>query len=241
MALFPILVVDYTWRINVFAFVFFAIHSGFVINVKPPAIALDDMVNCFVFLIIGIFVGNNIRMTKIQNLLLQKQKEHLSEVDFLTGLYNRRKMYEVLHAAKENLVKGTILMDIDYFKGYNDTYGHQAGDQCLSQIGSFLKIFALENDILVFRYGGEEFIAFTYRGEEEYMLKKAEQIRQGILDLHIAYPEHKAGKVSISAGCCANDQYGSYAIEKMISNADKALYKAKSKGRNRCEVHTERI
>ena len=130
---------------------------------------------------------------------------------------------------------GLVMLDVDYFKSYNDTYGHQSGDRILQTVANSLKNFLRKSDE-VFRYGGEEIVAILAGTNIMETMWTAEKIRKGIEELGI---EHKgnplAGVVTVSCGVsayCAAEQ-GTKEWEDVLEEADKALYKAKAKGRNR--------
>ena len=163
----------------------------------------------------------------------------LSVTDQLTGLYNRRHLYTVfprqLRATiryEENMYLG--ILDVDNFKRFNDTYGHPKGDLALQQISMAMNEVLQRANDYSFRIGGEEFCFFF----NESNLKKAEQLTNKICstieDLAIPHEKNKPhGKVTVSIGLIAVPAASDTALEKLISGADKALYKAKESGRNR--------
>lgn len=156
----------------------------------------------------------------------------LSMLDPLTGLYNRRGLKNRLENTLENHVGNhfLLLMDIDNFKAYNDNYGHTMGDQALARVSYAIRDAVRSRDIVT-RYGGEEFLVLLTNVNDNIAMKLAERIRQCVLDLEI--PHHfnasVATHVTISAGIAplVDDDFDS-----ALSNADRALYLAKSHGRN---------
>lgn len=173
---------------------------------------------------------------KKQKKLLQEALDNYKEADydrrrdFLTGLRNRQDMFELLHddlSGKRDKIRAMFLMDIDDFKKLNDHYGHVYGDSCLKKIGCALLSYAGENDVHFYRYGGEEIlcISFTEQKPANIIAKEIVELIAGLGITH-AYSPH--GVVTVSLGYTTDcSEY-----EKMIDNADKAMYKAKDKGKN---------
>lgn len=160
-----------------------------------------------------------------------------SETDQLTGLANRYRLTEYSENITERcLENGEILsveiLDIDYFKQYNDNYGHQAGDECIRKIADCIK--HLQNEkIFGARYGGDEFI-IIYRGmNAEEVYEKADQLRQDILDLNLTHAYSEATKtVTISQGICQDIPVDGNKSWDFLHVADNLLYRVKKKGRN---------
>lgn len=161
----------------------------------------------------------------------------LSLEDPLTGVGNRRAMeVELKHcqAQSERLCHyySVALLDIDFFKKYNDHYGHQAGDETLKRVAQNSKD-ALRDSDRFFRYGGEEFLVLMPNtGAEEAMIC-AERVRSSIEALNIEHQATEKGCLTISLGVAAS-LAGDWQL--MLKSADKALYAAKSAGRNRVEL-----
>lgn len=158
--------------------------------------------------------------------------------DQLTGVYNRRFIDVTLYAEIEkhkNLGQSfhIALLDIDFFKKFNDTYGHQFGDKVLQEVSGYI------NDNLgvhswVARYGGEEFLIFIANSNTKRVQIKIEEIRKGISELNLAY-EGQNAKVTASFGISGYPKQG-LTQEELIVNADKALYESKATGRNKVTV-----
>lgn len=173
-----------------------------------------------------------------------KQLEQLSNLDGLTGIPNRRKMDEYLEQVWSESLKNEeplslLLMDIDYFKNYNDTYGHPVGDDCLRIVAKTIKDMLRKEIDFVARYGGEEFLAILKNTDEETALSLAERIRKGIENLKIP---HKSSAISdyvtISIGACTLNQFSKSDLNAFVKLTDEALYKAKTSGRNRVELNS---
>jgi len=158
--------------------------------------------------------------------------------DQLTDVYNRRFIDVTL---SEEIIKHInlgqsfyiALMDIDYFKKFNDTYGHQFGDEVLKKVSKYIKD-KLGQHSWVARYGGEEFLIFIANSSPEKVKMKIESIREGVSKLEVSYGGQSAS-VTVSFGIAGFPQDGGIA-ESIISNADKALYQSKADGRNRVTV-----
>jgi diguanylate cyclase (GGDEF)-like protein/PAS domain S-box-containing protein len=175
----------------------------------------------------------------LSNIRLRENLRQLSVRDPLTGTYNRRYMMEMIErelprATRRQSHIGLIMLDIDFFKRFNDTFGHDAGDLVLTRLGHLLKSHLRGEDI-VCRYGGEEFVLVMPDADLEVTLQRAERIRVAVAGLDLIYNTFPLGGITISAGVAVFPQHGSNG-EQIIKNADVALYRAKHNGRNRVEV-----
>lgn len=163
--------------------------------------------------------------------------EHEAEVDELTGLYNRRAFDEYVvrtKAAKLPASVGVIFSDIDFFKKYNDGFGHAKGDECLKQIGGYLNKFAETSGGRIYRYGGEEFLTVLPDTTTGALWRAAKEMVQGIERLKIVHPWSEiAPVVTMSAGFAMVPAKEDVSLETLVERADKALYTAKTEGRNR--------
>lgn len=172
---------------------------------------------------------------------LNQELQHLSLHDALTGLANRRHFDNVLQqqfawSKRNKSPLSLIICDVDFFKNYNDSYGHQQGDQCLSSVGKVLKARMRRPTDLACRYGGEEFTVILPETNLQGGRSVAETIRQAVFDQAIPHAGSKvADRVSLSLGVAT--YVGQYRqVQQFIEAADGALYKAKEHGRNRVEV-----
>lgn len=176
------------------------------------------------------------RLFKEQALELKK----LSTFDSLTGLANRRSLDEVLErefrrAARGQLPIALIMVDIDLFKPFNDTYGHPVGDRCLVDVAQAMQGLVNRPGDMVARYGGEEFIVVLPETHLEGAVAVARELRLGVQALHIAHSSSRHNRqVTISQGvaACVPTLVDS-SFENLIAQADIALYAAKRAGRNR--------
>ena len=177
--------------------------------------------------------------TAIKHDITEKKKlENLSITDDLTGLYNKRYFKkkieeEISRAKRNNKYLSFIISDIDYFKKYNDTYGHQAGDAALKKVASIFSKYTNRACDFAFRIGGEEFCLIFSSDDSEKSFKFANKIRESIEKLTI---EHKTSdvhnNVTASIGLVVKKGMELTNSETLFNEADKALYKAKNLGRN---------
>ncbi|MDV2999024.1 MAG: hypothetical protein N5P05_000630 [Chroococcopsis gigantea SAG 12.99] len=172
----------------------------------------------------------------LANLKLRETLQYHSISDALTGLFNRRYLESSLNrelnrAARMQQSIGIIMLDIDHFKLFNDTYGHDAGDMILKTIAEFIKSNVRECDIAC-RYGGEELIVILPNASLKITLARAEQLRGGIKNLAIQTELEQTVSVTASFGVAA---YPNHARSKhhLLKAADEALYRAKEQGRDR--------
>ncbi|MBH8552486.1 PleD family two-component system response regulator [Nostocaceae cyanobacterium CENA357] len=169
------------------------------------------------------------------NLALQQ----LANVDGLTGLANRRRFDNYLNTqwinlAQEESALSLILCDIDFFKFYNDQYGHPAGDLCLQKVGTILSNKAQKHQDLVARYGGEEFAVIMPHTHANGAIHVAKAIQAGVRNLQIAHRGSAVNQsVTLSIGVSSIIPTWESSPSDLILAADKALYRAKAEGRDR--------
>ena len=218
----------------------FAVYLGMEVQTGLPTITL--LYNAF-FLgtanIIGSVGCYFLEHAMRQNFLSQLQLQELAERDFLTGLLNRRAFSARAdsiwrQALRERHALGVVMMDVDYFKRYNDHYGHAAGDETLRKVAHVIGSHARRPLDITARYGGEEFVGLWYHLSEEHLLAIMERIRADIAALNLPHVGSDASdRVSISIGVaylCPQPHQG---LEDALRLADVALYLAKEQGRNR--------
>ncbi len=172
----------------------------------------------------------------LANLRLREALRHQSIRDPLTGLFNRRAMEEVLardirRAERNQLPVGVIMLDLDHFKRFNDTFSHEAGDVLLRELGAFLAEHIRGGDAAC-RFGGEEFVLILPETTLEDTCSRAEEIREGIRGLTVAYHGQALGAITASLGVAAFPDHGT-TTEALLRAADMAMYDAKTKGRNK--------
>ena len=169
---------------------------------------------------------------------LNRRLTQLAATDGLTGLTNRRTLDGFLRRQYEACEEISVLLfDIDSFKGYNDTYGHQAGDRCLQAVAKALGDATSRTSGLSARYGGEEFAVVLPNTSEDAALKVAESIRLTVRALGIPNTASSRGYITISAGVTAKNR-STLDEAALVGEADTALYEAKRLGRNRSIVYS---
>ncbi len=175
----------------------------------------------------------------IANINLREALRTQSIRDPLTGLYNRRYLEEMLEREVRRAVRaeqslGILMLDLDHFKSFNDTYGHDAGDAVLRQAGSLFAQGIRAEDI-VCRFGGEEFVFILPTASLQATQSRAEKIRANLRELTILHRGQSLGPITASIGVAALPMHGTSPKE-VLAAADAALYRAKSEGRDRVVV-----
>lgn len=166
------------------------------------------------------------------------QLEQMVHRDNLTGLYNRHffqeKIYPMFEECRNKNFDGMVLMmDIDFFKQFNDKYGHMQGDVCLKELAGVIQKLCREEDAAAIRFGGEEFLMIRM-SEQLYDAERfAERLMVRIGAKNIVRDDTDSGRVTVSMGLWHGSLSGISHIEQAVKLADDALYKAKSQGRNR--------
>jgi diguanylate cyclase (GGDEF)-like protein len=176
---------------------------------------------------------------------LSNKLRTLSTQDGLTGINNRRRFDEALYdewfrARRLSTPLSLIICDIDKFKEYNDTYGHLAGDKCLTRIAHLIEDSARRAGDMAARFGGEEFVIILPDTESSNAQDIAEQLRSAILDLEIPHETSSvANVITVSFGVFTTLPEKGLSPETMIEFADKALYQAKEQGRNKVVLYKD--
>ena len=175
----------------------------------------------------------------LANLRLREALRNQSIRDPLTGLFNRRYLddslqREVRRATRKTRPLAILMLDLDHFKRFNDTFGHEAGDMLLRHLGSFLQSYIRADD-LAFRYGGEEFVIILPEATLDAARQRAEQLVKDFKHLDVQYRGTTLGPLTVSVGLAAFPEHGATA-EAVLRAADQALYRAKAEGRDRVVV-----
>ena len=200
--------------------------------------------------VLNLFVkhANNTLKSQYEQLQYTKQEletinlelQELVKIDPLTQLFNRRWFMqqleeEVLRSKSGSGVLSLIMLDVDYFKKYNDCYGHLAGDQCLITLAEIIRESSIKYGYLSARYGGEEFIILLANTPRTKAIGFAHELQQAIKLLAIPHAQSPISSfTTISLGIATVESCAVKKIEKLIFAADKALYTAKEQGRNQC-------
>lgn len=171
----------------------------------------------------------------LANLRMRELLHSQSIRDSLTGLFNRRYLQEILQrdiglAERKEQNIAVVMCDLDHFKQFNDTFGHEAGDLVLREVANVLKANVRAGDIAC-RYGGEEFVLILPEMASESALERVDFIRKEIKNLSLRHKGQSLGGITISAGIAVYPTSGTLA-EQLIAAADEALYKAKAQGRD---------
>ena len=167
-----------------------------------------------------------------------QELKRLTSLDGLTGIPNRRHFDEVLdrewrRAMRQGDELAILMCDIDFFKLYNDTFGHQAGDECLCKVAQALTSTMDRGGDLLARYGGEEFVAVLPGTSLSGASHVAAQMRKAVNDLALEHPGSPVGHVTASFGVASAVAMPETNPQDIVGAADRALYKAKNAGRNR--------
>jgi len=175
----------------------------------------------------------------LANIRLRETLHHQAIHDPLTDLFNRRYLVETLErelqrAQRKDTPLVVMMLDLDHFKRFNDTFGHEAGDSLLKTLGGFLKRHVRGGDIAC-RYGGEEFVLILPEISLEVARLRAEEFRQGVAQLQVNYREQCLKNITISVGVAVFPKHGA-TTDDVLKAADEALYRAKAAGRNRVIV-----
>lgn len=189
---------------------------------------------------IVVMLSKHVALT-IANLSLRECLYEQSIRDPLTGLFNRRYMNDVLEREMRKALRqenpiSILMLDVDHFKKFNDTYGHDTGDAVLKEVGKFLQSYIRAEDIAC-RYGGEEFTLILPGAAQDDTYHRADTLRKGIEKMKLLYDGHELETITISIGMASFPENGSDS-HTLVELADIALYQAKQQGRN-CVVVTK--
>ena len=208
-------------------------------NFDLPASVLDEIQKNIEDIISNFDIpeGNKIDVIKKIN-FMYSQTRYLSVTDPLTGLYNRRHFEdnlerEFLRASRYNNELSFAIIDIDFFKKVNDTYGHSAGDYVLKEV-AYLILQNLRKTDMVFRYGGEEFTIIITETPIERAVVPLERLRKAVEE----YPfNHNGQKIQVTISVGVSEVSKKIeTVNQLFEDADKALYKAKENGRNQIQT-----
>ena len=237
LRLMPVLLIGLiliAWRHNVLVIIFYTLATNlFELTLVLLLNGLEDpryfsftfiiFIRTVCFILVGIFINQLINHLRMQ-----------ADRDSLTGLYNRHYLNAILgefiaRAEVDKNILTLVILDLDHFKHFNDTYGHLAGDAVLRSMGRFLEKNIRRGDIAC-RFGGEEFLLVMPGATVEHALARTDQLCHALEQTRIEFGD-KHLCVTCSAGAAAYPQNGT-TIESVIQAADKALYAAKQDGRN---------
>jgi diguanylate cyclase (GGDEF)-like protein len=206
-----------------------AAHEPWVAEFAPLAAALDDM-------------AAKLAAREEELQIANQHLDELASLDGLSGLANRRGFDRELEREWQNANANRrpialMMVDIDHFKLFNDRYGHVGGDTCLRAVGETLSLVTLEEAVLVARYGGEEFALLLPGLDIERAKALAEEVRRTVEDLLINHSESPCGHVTVSIGVESIVPESYQTSASLVEAADRALYDAKRRGRNKVVTH----
>lgn len=204
-----------------------------VILFKDPISMSYDLVSGITTWLLNIFILYAVSKLRIRNGEIRLELKHQSHTDYLSGLLNRREMDNVFNrlykrCAMRQESLAVIMLDIDKFKQFNDNFGHSAGDNCIKHIGITLKDFVDETGFFAARYGGEEFALMLPSCD----IIEAEYHANTLLKT-LRFDDPDGNEVTVSIGVASEVPYIDSSLDDLFNRADKALYRAKTAGRNR--------
>ncbi|MEL7451042.1 MAG: diguanylate cyclase [Pseudomonadota bacterium] len=224
------------------------VGAGFYLGAPAEKFVYGCMFMAFSNLV-GSYAAYRLERNAREIFATRQELELLAQTDGLTGLFNRRTFDEHLQrlwrqAKRDDRNVALFFVDVDYFKLYNDCYGHQKGDSCIQAVAAVLANSVRRPLDLVARYGGEEFAIILYDPSPEFLESFGWQLCNEVAARQI---EHKASSVSpnvsVSVGCASThtmkNDAGNFGVEQLLRSADDALYEAKSRGRNQFVIHEE--
>ncbi len=183
-----------------------------------------------------LYIMSNLAAVAVENTTLYRRTEELSIIDDLTGTYvqryfKERLAFDVTRCMRSDSYLSVLMLDIDYFKAYNDKYGHSAGDIVLRKVADILSETVADTGDMVARYGGEEFAIVLIEKNKQQALEFAQEVRKKIEQESIVLRREKT-KVTVSMGIASLPEDAKVG-EDLIKIADDMLYKAKKEGRNK--------
>ena len=224
----------------------FQMESERKIAEQQRIVRISLLLVLLILLLQGVYIFrpmiHTIEKEKEELLSLNKELDRQASTDGLTGVANRRYLNEFVErewarAVRENTTVAVIMVDIDFFKAYNDTYGHLAGDECLKRVARQLKNNIKRPADLVARYGGEEFAIVLPNTDVQGAEVIAENCRKSIETLAIVHGASSVSSVvTVSLGVAGSREAQCRAATDLFEGADSALYQAKQLGRNRVVV-----
>lgn len=225
----PLLFIDRSYRVNLFTITLFLAHLILSYANKGITLGSIDLINTLTSVFLGTLIGRWFLISRLTQFETEKQLSREKETDFLTNIGNRRKLYNDFNHLEHsgNNYVAILVLDLDYFKDYNDKYGHLTGDRCLQTMGKLFGNISRQKDIKFYRFGGEEFVALSTSMSKEEIQVIAEYIRISIKSFKIT-----TDILTVSIGYAFIPIIAGKDIDYYLENPDKALYRAKEKGRD---------
>lgn len=222
-------------EINLFNIIFIVAFLWFSKKYKLDALAFVDQTNILACFFISAFTSYTINRARIKEFSLSQKLENICNTDELTNLHNRRSFNNFIvtifdQTPPENLT--LMMIDIDNFKDYNDSYGHICGDNCLVTIGEIFKEFETTYGCYIARYGGEEFVLVDNKHTLTETVSIVNELMRIISDSNIEHFKSSYKKITLSIGISSKAMTGVSNYIDLINLSDSALYQAKSNGKN---------
>lgn len=240
----PLLFILPTIQITLYTLIFTIFYITFSKMLKSNTIACIDMTNIIACLLISAITSYTVTCARITEIRTNMKLEHACNTDEITGLHNRRSFnnfivnqFDTIH----NDCLTLMMIDVDNFKNYNDSYGHICGDNCLSTIGQLFKQFEEDNSCYIARYGGEEFVLVDSKHALSEVIIFARNLIQKVNELNIENINSPYKRITISIGISSRVTSDVKNYIDLINLADDALYSAKSNGKNTLMIATHSI
>lgn len=230
----PLVIMDRLWRIDLLLTFFFLLHTILVLLQKPAEVARIDIVNSLGFFILGVWLGNSSMLSRLDEMELRRRSDEEKLVDILSGIGNRRSLFEQMAAYETPGAEqpiGALMFDIDDFKSFNDKFGHAVGDRCLRELGNLLQQVQKEWQVKFYRYGGDEFVGFVFGCGRNELQQLAKVIRARASGLAV-----NGRQITLSVGGAYRGEQAAANYEKLIDCADRQLYAAKAQGGNMVSI-----
>lgn len=237
---FPVLYIDKGWRILLVTVLAVCVYLAVISRYKDPVLFVDEVINCCSFALLALIIGAFMRRMQLENLEMKRMLSSIAYTDHLTGLGNRRAFFERLAECERpdcpEPIVAFAMLDLDGFKQFNDSFGHQAGDDCLQAVGACLAAYETSDDVRFYRYGGEEFIGVSGSYGAEKLEALCERVRKDIAAIRIEGADGVT--ITVSVGVAAFDGEDERRYASLLAAADIALYAAKDMGKDRTVIYT---
>lgn len=236
----PLVFIFPTIEVTIFNLIFIIIFIIISKIIKPAAISFIDQTNIIACFLISTVTSYTINYTRLKEIIATISLADACNTDELTKLHNRRSFNNFIVNMFNNSTKNLTLMmiDIDNFKDYNDSYGHIYGDNCLISISEIFKKYEAKYGCYIARYGGEEFVLVDYTHTLEESIDIAKDLIQTIFDMDMEHIKSYYQRITISIGIASKSPSIVSNYIDLINLADDALYQAKNNGKNTYMVAT---